>query len=409
MTPIHLSNQIYKGANHREALYDLQIPSNYNGELIIFSHGFMGFKDWGCWELVQSFFCDKGYAFLRYNVSHNGTTIKHPVDFTDLEAFGNNSYSYELEDLKAILEIVEERFDPQPVVNLIGHSRGGGIALLFSHDDSVSRIISWAGISSIQERFPKGEELEKWKNTGVRSIHNSRTGQDLPLYYMQFEDFLNHRKRLNIEYYCRTSSKPTLVIHGDQDSSVFIKEGEELANWLQTELVVIPGAQHTFGAAHPCNSETLPADLKFVCEQTLKFISKPIDMERNQNVSAIVELIKLAKSDNKLRQEEFDFIHRLAQMMGVSTDEFKDLFERYIAFTPPPLEFDRILQFQRLLLLMHVDGETAHTEIDHLREIGIRMGLNPMAIENILDEMQLHSNGMIPPQTLLKIFQVYHN
>ena len=62
----------------------------------------MGYKDWGCWNLVEQFFIENNYAFLKYNVSHNGGTIENPIDFDDLNAFSENNYSKEIEDFEAI-------------------------------------------------------------------------------------------------------------------------------------------------------------------------------------------------------------------------------------------------------------------------------------------------------------------
>jgi hypothetical protein len=33
---LHLRNAIYKGSNKRESLFDLEIPIDYNGNLIVF-------------------------------------------------------------------------------------------------------------------------------------------------------------------------------------------------------------------------------------------------------------------------------------------------------------------------------------------------------------------------------------
>ena len=44
-------------------------------------------------------FADAGFVFVKFNLSHNGTTIEHPIDFVDLEAFGNNNFAKELDDL----------------------------------------------------------------------------------------------------------------------------------------------------------------------------------------------------------------------------------------------------------------------------------------------------------------------
>jgi hypothetical protein len=76
---------------------------------------------------------------------------------------------------------------------------------------------------------------------------------------------------------------------------------------------------------------------------------------------------------------------------------------------PPKLEVDRIVQFHRLVLLMNVDLETSHLEINYIKEAGIRMGLNPLAIEQVLNEMNSFPNKIIPPERLLEIFQLYHN
>jgi hypothetical protein len=47
-----ITNGIYKGADGRESLYDLLLPDSWQGDLILFVHGFMGFKDWGAWNVV---------------------------------------------------------------------------------------------------------------------------------------------------------------------------------------------------------------------------------------------------------------------------------------------------------------------------------------------------------------------
>ena len=97
-TPIKLNNEIYTGAKGRESLFDLTVPTNWNNKLIIFLHGYMGYKDWGCWNLVQAYFNNYEYGFLKYNVSHNGGTVENPIDFSDLEAFSENTYMNEIRD-----------------------------------------------------------------------------------------------------------------------------------------------------------------------------------------------------------------------------------------------------------------------------------------------------------------------
>ena len=78
---VRTTNAVYTGASNRKSLYDLCIPENWNNKIIIFIHGYMGYKDWGCWNLVSDFFTNEKYGFLKYNVSHNGGTIEKPIDF----------------------------------------------------------------------------------------------------------------------------------------------------------------------------------------------------------------------------------------------------------------------------------------------------------------------------------------
>ncbi len=266
-------NKIFIGSNNKKSLYDLVVPDDWNGRLIIFIHGYMGYKDWGAWNLVQDYFTNEKYGFLKYNVSHNGGTLKNPIDFDDLTSFAENNYSKEIADFEAILSLVEGEFEKTPDIYLIGHSRGGGIALLQSENRLVKKIATWAAISSIENRYPKGKDLVHWKEKGVYFRKNGRTNQEMPHNYSQYEDFLKNKQRLNIEAYCRKSKKPTALFHGKDDVSVSIKEGENLASWLGTSLTVIQDTQHTFDSKQPWKKNTLPLKLKEVCEKTLLFFN----------------------------------------------------------------------------------------------------------------------------------------
>ena len=72
------SIEIIKGTNNKKILMDITFPIKSNNKLIVFSHGFKGFKDWGCFNLMSDYFAKKGFTFLKFNFSHNGTTIDDP-------------------------------------------------------------------------------------------------------------------------------------------------------------------------------------------------------------------------------------------------------------------------------------------------------------------------------------------
>ncbi len=266
-------NTIYKGADNRESLYDITIPKDWNQKLIVFVHGYMGFKDWGCWNLAGQFFVDNSYGFVKYNVSHNGGTTENPIDFPDTEAFSKNSYSKELEDFECVIETIDKKLKDFGAFEIyaIGHSRGGGIVALQSGHPRISKWASWAGICSIEKRFPPQTELLKWQTETYRYTRNGRTKQDLPHHFDQFLDFDDNRDRLNIENHCKQNEKPCLILHGQEDTSVLISEGEKLSEWTGTPLAVIENSQHTFNASHPWNEAKMPEALEETCRQTLLF------------------------------------------------------------------------------------------------------------------------------------------
>jgi len=268
-----ITNGIYEGAGGRESLYDLLQPEDWQGDLILFVHGFMGFKDWGAWNLAAAYFAQQGFAFAKLNLSHNGGTVDNPLDFPDLQAFSNNTYSKEVEDLSLFRKHLSTKIHAKRVY-LIGHSRGGAAVILNARDEYVDKIVLWASICDIGRRLPEGPALENWKNQGYRTVLNGRTRQELPQQYTLYEDFHKNASQLNIEVAVTSMSTPMLVIHGDQDRSVELTEGESLAAWSQTKLVVIPGADHVFGASHPWTKDELPQDLLKVCAKTCEFIKE---------------------------------------------------------------------------------------------------------------------------------------
>ena len=271
MGPLNLNNKIYVGAAERQSLYDLEIPEIWNGKVVVFVHGYMGFKDWGAWHLMMKHFVNEGFAFVKYNVSHNGGTIENPIDFPDLGAFQRNRYSYELEDLDRLIKNVSKYFPEGQKYHLIGHSRGGGIALLYSCDQRIKAISTLAAISDIGSRFPSGTALDSYQTEGIYYRQNGRTKQNMPHLYAQYLDYLDHSGRLDIQFYCEHAKCPIQVIHGENDSSVGIEEGELITKWLRTELIVIPKTAHTFNTSHPFSMNELPAPFESAIRQIQHF------------------------------------------------------------------------------------------------------------------------------------------
>ena len=129
-------NLILERKNKKPIVYDIFYKeSNTPKPVIIFCHGYKGYKDWGAWNLVAKQFLDAGFFFIKFNFSNNGGTIENPVYFDDLEAFANNNFSKELEDLDAVINLISLNnnfnYELDPFnISLIAHSRGAGIILI---------------------------------------------------------------------------------------------------------------------------------------------------------------------------------------------------------------------------------------------------------------------------------------
>lgn len=249
--------------------------------VVIFCHGYKGFKDWGAWRQMAERFASAGFFFIKFNFSHNGGTPQQPEDFPDLEAFANNTYTQELEDLEQIIEatITTRQFIQEADVDkiaLVGHSRGGGIVLIKAEENSkIKKVVTWAGVSDFKSRFNIGTpQFEQWQQTGIRYVENSRTHQQMPHYFNFYEDFLAHEKRLTIKRAAKSIKKPHLIIHGSNDETVPLQEAKALHQWHpMSKLVIIEGANHVFGASHPWKEEEMPLDLQKVVQTSIDFLA----------------------------------------------------------------------------------------------------------------------------------------
>ena len=241
--------------------------------IVIFAHGFKGFKDWGHFNEVMDFFVTNECVFLKFNFSHNGGTVEQPIDFPDLDAFGKNTITKELNDVSHVLDWIHTTEDINDIT-LIGHSRGGGIAMLAaSMDVRIKTIITWAAISDFERRLPS--DLSEWKTKGVVYIENTRTKQQMPMYYSFVEDLFANKDKYKIENAIKKANQPHLIIHGDSDLTVSIEEAKQLNEWNEKAVLkIITGANHTFDISHPHQEEQLSEAAKKVLTYSLAFINK---------------------------------------------------------------------------------------------------------------------------------------
>ncbi len=270
------------GANGREMAVDIFHGTTETPRpVIIYAHGFNGFKDWGNFDLVAKKFVAEDYTFIKFNFSHNGTTPANPEEFVDLEAFGNNNYSKELEDLSKIIDWTCAPGNPfhgyidTNSISLIGHSMGGGIVILqAATDERVRKVVTWASVS--ESKTPWGtwppKKIADWKKDGVQFYTNGRTNQQMPLYYQLYEDFQNNAEKLDIKKAMENLRVPILVCHGQSDISVPVEKAYELISWQPAAKLFTLDTDHVFDRHHPWTSKQLPRAMEIVVTETIDFL-----------------------------------------------------------------------------------------------------------------------------------------
>lgn len=244
--------------------------------LVIFAHGYKGYKDWGAWNLMAEELAKAGFFFVKFNFSHNGTSLENPSEFADLESFGQNNYSKELSDLDAVIAHFEQhpKVDSNKIT-LIGHSRGGGICVVKSSEEQrISNLVTLASVSTL-DRFPKNEAFEHWKKEDVYYVLNGRTKQSMPHYFQFWKDFEENKVRFDVEQSAKKIHIPSLIIHGKNDEAVSKEHSQKLNDWIpNAELFLIENANHTFGAKEPWEEDFIPKDLKKATEKIVEFLQK---------------------------------------------------------------------------------------------------------------------------------------
>lgn len=234
------------------------IPSRQKRHpIIIVCHGFKGFNQWGFFPHTAEQIAKAGFMVVTFNFSGSGIG-DDLQNFTELKLFEENTYTRELDDLQTIINMlisgrIGDRVGNFDRIGLLGHSRGGGTAVLTaSKTDNIRCLVTWSAISTV-DRFSK-RETESWESRGYIEVLNSRTQQLMRINRNLERDISLNKERLNILSAVGRINMPYLIIHGKDDEAVPLAEARaiyEAANPNKTQLKIVEGAGHTFNVVHP--------------------------------------------------------------------------------------------------------------------------------------------------------------
>jgi uncharacterized protein len=248
----------------------LELPARPQ-RLAVVIHGFKGFSRWGFFPWLTGRLREAGIAACRFDMSRSGIG-EDPESFERLDLFADDTYSIQLSDLERV--VAHLRSEPSlgslPLF-LMGHSRGGAVALLASRRIRDLRgIVTWSAIAAL-DRWDE-ETRKSWRQAGHLDVINARTRQVMRMSTAVLDDLESNRAELDVIGAVTDSELPLLLVHGGSDETVDPADAYRIAGAnRQATVVVIDGASHTFNAIHPL--VTVPAELELAAHVTTRFIA----------------------------------------------------------------------------------------------------------------------------------------
>ncbi len=243
------------------------LPDGSKKPVVIFIHGFKGFKDWGGFPYVRTQLALSGFVVIGLDFSHNGIG-RDPGEFTELDKFAANTFTCELREVSDLLSLISTysisslpatEYDSSTIF-LFGHSRGAAEAILSGASEPlVTAVCAWAPVSSFHRYSDR--QRQQWREQGYMEVENSRTGQLMKLNTTLLDDMEQHPAELDILDAAKrlaTERKKMLIIAGSEDLTAPVKESEQIAAaYGDTScLTVIANTGHKFGAVHPFEGTT---------------------------------------------------------------------------------------------------------------------------------------------------------
>lgn len=280
MEKVKIHQEVIQGFEIGQMALDLHYLTDSKAAqpIVVFVHGFKGFKDWGAFNYIANQMAAQGLAWCKFNFSRNGVSVAQPTEFVNPEAFGNNNYTIELAEIGLILDWVAKNASLYNInanhLFLVGHSRGATMSIIKAvEDDRVKGVVAWAPFFDMKARF-RPETIKKWEKEGVWWIAHKRTGQQLPLYPQFYEDFAINQHRFDMAEVCANYEKPLLMLHAKDDAAVEVSESQSFYKHISHAILIeTETGGHTFGVSHPFNEEGIvPEELIAIMENTFEFL-----------------------------------------------------------------------------------------------------------------------------------------
>lgn len=260
--------------------YDLLVPGVSTGTVlpvILFIHGFKGFKDWGAFPDLYEELARSGFAVVAFNLSLNGIGA-NMFEFDKPELFRRQTFSQDLLDVGSVIEALktkEIKSDKALLdtdrIGILGHSRGGHTAVVAAAEYAeIHCLVTWSAVADYNQRW-SDEMKADWDSQGFTNIVNSRTGDVLPLDKVVYDDAVQNADRLMAIQRVKELYIPCMFLAGKSDESVPFNESEKLYRECPSEnkeIRLIENAGHTFEVSHPFKENDFPPEFSEALDLT---------------------------------------------------------------------------------------------------------------------------------------------
>lgn len=269
--------------------YDLYVPVSTTRTIfpiVLFIHGFKGFKDWGafpdaCEELAKS-----GFAVIAFNHSRNGIG-DNMLEFDEPELFEKQTLSGDLDDIGDVIKAIESKEISHSQITLntdkigiIGHSRGGHTAVAAAAEYSnITCLVTWSAVADYNKRW-SDKMVSDWNKKGYTEIENARTGQIFKIDVSVYNDAIENADHVIALNRVRDLHIPALFIAGKDDEAVPYSDSESLFRACPSddkEVRLIENAGHTFEVSHPFEEGEFPEPFSEVLNLTESWLLEYID------------------------------------------------------------------------------------------------------------------------------------
>ncbi len=254
--------------------------------VIILCHGFLGHRRWGWFPYLSRKLAGSGFHTITFSFSMNGYQ-QNEDRITEPIQFAGNTVSREVRDLKRVMKYVRENF-PFPAAEcspgLFGHSRGGAVSIIAAAgSEEVRSLVTWSTPSQLDRYTDR--RRKHWKKTGKLVFRNNGSGGPLFLDYSYYLDIDRNREEYNLPLQMSRVKAPHLIIHGERDAAVTLREARELISRTGTGRVrfeVMEGSGHTFGVNGPMDLPP-PRELDTAAGKTSQWFCDTLECRKETN------------------------------------------------------------------------------------------------------------------------------